>query len=263
MIGTIHPTAVIDSDASLGAGVFIGAYAVIGPRVTIGEGCSIGSHAVVESHVRMGKGNRISSFASLGAPPQDLKYQGEETWVEIGDGNTIREYVTVNRGTAAGGGTTRVGNGSLLMAYCHVAHDCRIGDRVIMANAATLAGHVAIENDAIIGGLTAVHQFARIGAYAIVGGLSGVSQDVPPYVTAAVGRGARGRDLYGLNLIGLKRNNFSEETIAALKTAYRILFRSGIPMDAALAAVEADVPALPEVRHLVAFIRESKRGVHR
>jgi UDP-N-acetylglucosamine acyltransferase len=263
MIGTIHPTAVIDPDARLGAGVLIGAYAVVGPKVTIGDGCSIGAHAVVESHVRMGKGNRISSFASLGAPPQDLKYRGEETWVEIGDGNTIREYVTVNRGTAAGGGMTRVGNGTLLMAYCHIAHDCRIGDRVIMANAATLAGHVAIENDAIIGGLTAVHQFARIGAYAIVGGLSGVSQDVPPYVMAAVGRGTRGRDLYGLNLVGLRRNNFTEETITALKTAYRILFRSGIPMDEALAAVVSDVPDLPEIRHLVAFIRESKRGVHR
>jgi len=259
----IHPTAIIDKDAVLGAGVTVGPYAVVGPRVTIGDGCVIGSHAVIEANARIGRGARICSFASVGAPPQDLKYRGEETWVEIGDGVVIREYVTVNRGTAGGGGTTRVGNGTLLMAYCHVAHDCRIGERVIMANAATLAGHVEVEDAAVIGGLVGIHQFVRIGTMAMVGALSGISQDVPPYVTAVVGRGRRERDLYGLNLVGLRRNGVSEESIRALKAAYRLLFDSGLPMSEALARAEAEVPQVPEVRHLIAFVRESRRGVHR
>lgn len=259
----IHPTAIVDPDARLGAGVTVGPYAVVGPKVTIGDGCSIGAHAVIESHARIGKGTRVAPFASIGAPPQDLKFRGEETWVEIGEGAVIREYVTVNRGTAGGGGVTRVGNGTLLMAYCHVAHDCEVGNRVVMANAATLAGHVHVGDNAIIGGLVGVHQFVRIGAFSILGALSGVSMDIPPYVTAVVGRGGRGQSLYGLNLIGLKRNGFSSETIGALKDAYRILFRSGLPMSEALARAEAEVPQIPEVTHLIAFIRESKRGVHR
>lgn len=259
----IHPTAIVDPDARLGGGVTVGAYAVIGPKVTIGDGCVIGSHAVVDSHSRIGKGSRISSFASIGAPPQDLKYKGEETWAEIGEGTVIREYVTVNRGTVGGGGTTRVGNNTLLMAYCHVAHDCHVGDRVVMANAATLAGHVEVGDSAIIGGLVGIHQFVRIGAFSILGALSGVSQDIPPYVTAVVGRGGKDRNLYGLNIIGLKRNGFPDETVAALKDAYRILFRSGLPMSEALSRAESEVPQLPEVRHLLAFIRESKRGVVR
>jgi len=197
----IHPTAIIDPGASLGESVEVGAYAVVGPRVTLGDGCRIGAHAIVESHARIGRGTRIFSFASVGAPPQDLTFRGEATWVEIGEGCTIREYVTVNRGTATGGGTTRVGNGVLLMAYCHVAHDCHVRDRVIMANAATLGGHVDVGEGAIIGGLVGVHQFVRIGSYAIVGALSGIGLDIPPYVTAAVARG-KGSGLFGLNLIG-------------------------------------------------------------
>ncbi|MCL5965876.1 MAG: acyl-ACP--UDP-N-acetylglucosamine O-acyltransferase [Deltaproteobacteria bacterium] len=259
----IHPTAIIDPDARLGEGVTVGAYAVIGPKVTIGDGCVVGSHAVIESHTRIGKGTRVSPFASIGAPPQDLKFKGEETWVEIGEGTVIREYVTVNRGTVGGGGTTRVGNGTLLMAYCHVAHDCAVGNRVVMANAATLAGHVEVGDAAIIGGLVGIHQFVRIGSFSILGALSGVSMDIPPYVTAVVGRGGKEQNLYGLNLIGLKRNGFSEETISALKQAYKILFRSGFPISEALTRAESEVPQLPEVRHLIAFIRESKRGVHR
>jgi UDP-N-acetylglucosamine acyltransferase len=259
----IHPTAIIDPEASLGEGVEVGAYAVVGPRVTLGDGCRIGSHAVIESHVRVGKGTRVFSFASVGAPPQDLKFAGEETWVEIGDGCTIREYVTVNRATAAGGGVTRLGNGVLLMAYCHVAHDCLIEDRVIMANAATLAGHVEIGQGAVIGGLVGVHQFVRIGSFAIIGALSGIGRDIPPYVTAVVSRRQRGSGLHGLNLIGLKRNRFSAETIAELKKAYRILFRSGLPLQEALARAEADTATVPEVRHLLDFIRSSKRGVQR
>jgi len=259
----IHPTAIIDPEARLGEGVEVGPYTVIGPKVTIGDRCSIGSHVQIASHVRMGKGNRVFSFASIGAPPQDLKFKGEDTWVEIGDGNTIREYVTVNRGTAQGAGVTRVANHTLLMAYCHLAHDCQVGSRVVMANAATLAGHVEVGDGAIIGGLVGVHQFVRIGEFAIVGALSGVPQDVPPYVTAVVARPQKGTSLYGLNLIGLKRNQFTEKAVSALKKAYRILFRSGALMGNAIARVEAEVELLPEVRRLLDFIRSSKRGVLR
>ena len=259
----IHKTAIIDPGAALGNGVEVGPYAVIGPKVTIGDGCVIGGHAIVESHVRMGAGTRVSPFASIGAPPQDLKFKGEETWVEIGEGTTIREYVTVNRGTVGGGGVTRVGSRVLLMAYCHVAHDCHVGDRVIMANAATLAGHITVEDGAFIGGLVGVHQFVRIGSLAIVGALSGVPLDIPPYVKAVVGRAVKGTGLFGLNTIALKRNGFSEETISGLKKAYRLLFRSGLPMSEALARVEAGLPQSPEVRHLVEFIRASERGVQR
>ena len=161
----VHKTAIIDPGAVLGKDVEVGPFAVIGPNVTIGDGCAIGAHAVVESHVRMGKGTRVSPFASIGAPPQDLKFKGEDTWVEIGEGTTIREYVTVNRGTVGGGGVTRVGSRVLLMAYCHVAHDCQVGDRVIMANAATLAGHITVEDGAFVGGLVGVHQFAHAGSH--------------------------------------------------------------------------------------------------
>ena len=259
----IHPTAIIDPGAELGKEVTVGPYTVIGPKVTIGDGCTVGSHAVIESHVRMGKGNRIHSFASVGAIPQDLKFRGEESWVEMGDGNIIREFATVNRGTAGGGGLTSIGNNTLVMAYSHLAHDCHVGSRVVMANSATLAGHVTVEDGAIIGGLTGIHQFVRIGAHCMIGALSGVGQDVPPYVTAVVSRPQRGYSLYGLNLIGLKRNRFSEETIAALKQAFKILFRSDTPIKDSLARAEAELPPLPEVRHMIDFVRSSKRGVLR
>ncbi len=259
----IHPTAVIDPGAELGKDVTVGPYAVIGPKVTIGDGSSVGAHAVIESHVRMGKGNRIHSFASVGAIPQDLKFRGEETWVAMGDGNIVREFATVNRGTEGGGGVTSIGDNTLLMSYCHLAHDCRVGSRVIMANAATLAGHVIVEDGAIIGGLTGVHQFVRIGAHCIIGALSGVGQDVPPYVTAVVSRPQRGYALYGLNLTGLRRNRFPAETIAALKQAFRLIFRAEVPLREALARAEAELPPLPEVAHLIEFVRSSKRGVLR
>jgi UDP-N-acetylglucosamine acyltransferase len=259
----IHPTALIDPEARLGEGVEVGPFTVIGPKVTLGDGCQIFSLVQIASHVRMGKKNRVFSFASIGAPPQDLKFKGEDTWVEIGDGNTIREYVTVNRGTAHGGGVTRVGSQTLLMAYSHVAHDCQVGSRVVMANAATLGGHVEVGDSSIIGGLVGVHQFVRIGEFSIVGALSGVPMDVPPYVTAVVARPQKGQSLYGLNVIGLKRNKFTEGAISALKKAYRILFRSGVPMREALAKVEGEVELTPEVRRLLDFIRSSKRGVLR
>ncbi len=259
----IHPTAIIDPGAVLGKDVTVGPYAVIGPKVTIGDGCSIGSHALIESHVRMGKGNRISPFASVGAPPQDLKFRGEETWVEIGDGNIIREFVTVNRGTIGGEGITRMGDNNMVMAYCHLAHDCRIGNRVIMANAATFAGHVTVEDGAIIGGLSAVHQFVRIGTLCIIGGMSGVSQDVPPYVTAVVARNQKGNSLFGLNLVGLRRSGMTAETISVLKKAFKMIFRTEAPMREALEQAGTELPPLPELKHLIEFVRSSTRGVLR
>lgn len=259
----IHPTALIDPDARLGRDVSVGPYAVIGPKVEIGDGVAVGAHAIVESHARIGKGVRLHPYASVGAPPQDLKFKGEDTWVEIGDGTVIREYVTVNRGTSGGEGRTRVGSHVLLMAYCHVAHDCVVGDRVVMANASTLAGHVEVGTGAIIGGLVGVHQFVRIGEYAIIGGLSGIPLDIPPYVTAVVARGQKGSGLYGLNLIGLRRNRFSDEAIAELKKAYRIIFRSKLGLAEALAKAEGECAPLPEVRRFLDFFRSSRRGVQR
>ncbi|MDA8121133.1 MAG: acyl-ACP--UDP-N-acetylglucosamine O-acyltransferase [Deltaproteobacteria bacterium] len=259
----IHSTAIISPDARLGEGVEVGPYAVVGPEVSIGDGSRIDSHAVVESHVRMGKNCRVSSFASVGAPPQDLKFRGEETWVEIGDDVVVREYATINRGTATGLGTTRVGNNCMIMAYCHVAHDCQVGNRVIMANAATLAGHIEIEDGAFIGGLTGVHQFVKIGTLAMIGAQSGVSQDVPPYVKAVALRQGRNRSLFGLNVVGLRRAGLTPETIATLKKAYRILFNSEMPMREALDRAESEVEQTPEVKHLIGFVRSSKRGVLR
>lgn len=259
----IHPTAIVDPGAELGRDVSIGPYAIVGPKVVIGDGCTIGAHAMVESHTRLGAGCRISSYASVGAPPQDLKFKGEDTWVEIGDHTIVREFATINRGTVTGGGTTRVGSNSMIMAYVHIAHDCQVGNRVIMANAATLAGHIEIEDGAFIGGLSAVHQFVRIGTLAIVGGMSGIPQDVPPYVKVVGQRQGRNRSLFGLNVIGLQRAGMSPETISTLKKAYRILFRSEAPLKDSLDRAEAEVEPIPEVRRLIDFVRSSKRGVMR
>ncbi len=256
----IHPTVIIDKEAEIADSVSIGPYSIIGPKVFIDKDTKIGSHVVIHSHTKIGKGCQIYSFASIGGSPQDLKYKGEETWVEIGNYNIIREYVTINRGTARGGGITRLGDHNLLMAYVHIAHDCQIGNRVILANVATLGGHVEIEDCAIIGGLTAIHQFVKIGAYAILGGKSGAVKDIPPYVTAW---GPRAR-LYGLNLIGLKRHGFAPEVIKALKRAYRLIIYAKKPLKEVIAEVKADpIFAVPEVAHFVEFIETSKRGVPR
>ena len=259
----IHPTAVIDPGAALGVDVSVGAYSVIGPKVTIGDGCVIGPHVVIESRVRMGKGNRISSFASLGGAPQDIKYRDEDTWLEMGDNNIVREFVTINRGTPQNRKVTRLGDNNMVMAYCHIAHDCIIGNRVVMANGVTLAGHITVEDGVTIGGLTAVHQFVRIGALCIISGTSGVVKDVPPYVMAAPMRKGKDKNLFGLNLIGLKRNGLSEEVISVLKKAYFIIFRSNDGLKESLARVEAELPQLPEVIHLLEFIRGTERGVLR
>ena len=256
----IHPTAIISRKASLGNDVEIGPYAVIEGKVAVGDGSFIGPHAVVKGPTTIGKNCRIYQFASVGEIPQDLKFKGEETTLVIGDGNVIREYVTINRGTVGGGGQTKIGNGNFLMSYVHVAHDCIIGDYNILANVATLAGHVTIENFAIIGALSAVHQFARIGSYAFISGMTGVSLDIPPYVKAA---GSRSK-LYGLNTIGLKRHDFPDETISALKKAYRLIFRSKLKMAEGIEQIESDPIGKNEaVQRFIDFLKTTKRGICR
>jgi UDP-N-acetylglucosamine acyltransferase len=256
----IHPTAIIDSKAEISEGVEIGPYSVIEKNVLIGEGTKIGPHVVIREGTYIGKQCQISQFASIGEAPQSVGYKGEKTFLQIGDHNIIREFVTLHRGTIKGGGKTVIGNENFLMAYSHVAHDCQIGNQVVMANGATLAGHILIEDFAIIGGLSAIHQFCRVGTYAIIGGISGVLMDIPPY-TKAQGDIAR---LFGLNTIGLKRANFSEKTLKALKKAYRIIFRSSLTLEKAMKRVlEDEISQTPEVQHFLQFIQCSKRGITR
>lgn len=255
----IHPTAIIAPDATLAEGVEVGPYSIIGPDVHIGENTHLGPHVVIESQTDIGEDNRIAQFASIGGPPQDLKYRGEPTRVVIGNRNTIKEYVTINRSTIHDIGVTVLGDDNLLMAYCHVAHNCKLANHVIMSNGVNLGGHIHVEDYAIIGGMTGVHQFTRIGAHCIVGGASAVNKDIPPFVTAS----GNFTKLYGLNMIGLKRRGFSEETIGALKEAYRIIFRSKLLLATAIGKVEAEVADLPEVRQFLDFIRKSERGICR
>jgi UDP-N-acetylglucosamine acyltransferase len=255
----IHPTAIISPDAQLDEGVEISPYAIIGSDVRIGKNTFIGPHAVIDNFTQIGEGCRIFQFCSIGAPPQDLKFSGEKTRVVIGNFNVIREFATIHRATTADIGTTIIGDNNLLMAYTHVAHNCKLGNNIVMSNVATLGGHVHVEDYAIISGLSAVHQFSVIGAHSFIGGASGVAKDVPPY-TLANGNHAK---LYGLNMVGLKRRNFSEETINALEKAYRIIFRSQLLLQDALKKAEDEVEAFPEVKHFIQFIRDSKRGVCR
>jgi UDP-N-acetylglucosamine acyltransferase len=256
----IHPTAIIDPKAEIGEEVEIGPYSVIERDVFIDEGTKIGPHVVIRHGTHIGKRCQISQFASIGEAPQFSGYKGEKTLLQIGDRNIIREFVTLHRGTVKGGGKTIIGNENFIMAYSHVAHDCQIGNQVVMANGSTLAGHILIEDFAIIGGLSAIHQFCRVGAYAIIGGVSGVLMDIPPYTKA---QGDRAK-LFGLNTVGLKRANFSEETLRALKKAYRIIFRSGLTLEKATKQVgEDEIAQTPEVQHFLQFIQGSKRGISR
>ena len=255
----IHPTAIISSEAHLEEGIEIGPYSIIGADVNIGKNTIIGPHVVIDTQTDIGEGCRIFQFASIGAAPQDLKFKGEKTRTIIGNYNTIREYVTIHRATSADIGVTIIGDYNLLMAYCHVAHNCKLGNRIVMANAANLAGHIHVEDNAIIGGLTGIHQFTRIGAHCIIGGCSAVAKDVPPF-TMASGNMAK---LYGLNMVGLKRRNFSAETIQSLKQAYRLVFRSSLLLKTAIAKVKAEVADIPEVRQFVDFIVNSQRGICR
>ena len=255
----VHPTAQVDYGARLGDGTQVGAFSVIGAEVTVGPDCVIGPHAVLEGPTALGARCRVSPFACIGTPPQDLKYRGERTTLEIGDDNIFREGVTVHRGTAGGGGVTRLGSRNLLMAQTHVAHDCRVGSDVIFANAATLAGHVTVEDGATIGAFSGVHQFCRVGEQAYIGGYSVITQDALPYVLT-VGNRARS---FGINVIGLERKKVPAATIQALKQAYRILFRSKLTLQAAIERLASELAGCEEVRRLVGFIHASQRGVIR
>jgi UDP-N-acetylglucosamine acyltransferase len=256
----IHRTALIDSAAEIGEGVEIGPFAVVERDVSIGDGTTIGPYVVIREGTRIGKECQIFQFSSIGEAPQFLGYKGEKTSLEIGDHNIIREFATLHRGTLKGGGKTVIGNHNFLMAYAHVAHDCHIGNQVMMANGATLGGHILIEDYAIIGGLSAIHQFCRVGAYAIIGGITGVLMDIPPFTKA---QGDRAR-LFGLNTVGLKRANFSEDVLRALKKAYRLIFRSGLTLEKALKRIGEDpIYETAQVKHLVDFIQRSKRGITR
>lgn len=252
----IHPTVLIDPTATIGREVEIGPFAIIGPRVTVGDGCRIEARASLECNVVLGEGVQVGCGSLLGSPPQDVKYRGEETWVEVGDGTIIREYSTINRGTVASGRTV-VGRQCFIMTYVHIGHDCRIGDGVAIANGTQLAGHVTIQDRAALSGLVAVHQFTTIGTHCFIGGATRVNQDIPPYLKA-VGNPV---ELYGLNTIGLQRSDFPPETIAALKRAYRLMFNSDLNMGQALERARIDLPQLPEVVLFLDFVSSSHRGV--
>jgi UDP-N-acetylglucosamine acyltransferase len=252
----VHPTALVDGRAELGQGVTVGPWAIVGPGVQVGGGTEIGPRVLIERNTSVGEDSRIYNGAVLGTDPQDQKYLGEDTSLEIGPRAVIREFATLNRGTAASGRTV-VGSDCLIMAYGHVAHDCSLGNHVILANSVAMGGHVVMEDWVNVGGLTGIHQFVRIGAHAFIGGASRITQDVPPYCRA-VGNPA---GLLGLNSVGLERRGLSPEVRSALKLAYRTLFQSKLNLSQAMAEVERDVPALPEVLHLVAFIRASERGI--
>jgi UDP-N-acetylglucosamine acyltransferase len=255
MSATIHPTAIISPDAELGAGVQVGPYAIIGPGCVIGDGGVIAAHAVLERNVRLAKNVKVGVGSVLGGDPQDLKFKGEETTVEIGEGTVLREYATVNRGTAESLKTT-VGRGCFLMSYVHLAHDCHIGDGVIISNATQLAGHVTIEDKAIISGVSAIHQFTLVGKYSFIGGCSRVTKDVPPYVKA-VGNPVK---LYGLNTVGLQRNGFPEDVIRELKRAYRLFFKSELNVSQARERANSELRHIPEIEEFLRFFDRSERG---
>jgi len=255
----IHATALIDPKAEVEANVEIGPYSVIKGDVFIGAGTRIGPHVVIDPYVTIGPNCQIYQYAAIGAVPQSLKFEGEKTYVKIGQRSIIREFVTIHRGTAFGGGITEIGEDNFLMAYTHVAHDCRIGNHVVLANNATLGGHIAIGNNATVGGLVAIHQYARIGEHAFVGGKAAVVKDIPPFMIAA---GDRAR-LHGLNIVGLKRAGFSPNALTQLKKTYRLIFRIGLTLNEAIERVQAEVEQIPEVVRLIEFIKASQRGITR
>ncbi|ACG72377.1 acyl-(acyl-carrier-protein)--UDP-N-acetylglucosamine O-acyltransferase [Anaeromyxobacter sp. K] len=255
----IHPTAIVEAGAQVDPSCEIGPFAVIGPLVRMGPGNSVGPHAVVTGRTTLGASNRIFPHAVIGGIPQDLKYRGEDTALVIGDRNTFREFATVNLGTAGGGGVTRIGSGGLFMASSHIGHDCQVGDGAIIANSVAIAGHVLIEDHVHFGGLSASHQFCRVGRLAFVGGMTGVAMDVAPYCTVA---GARG-ELAGLNAIGMQRAGLTEEQIGRVKQAYKIVFRSSLGLAEAIAQLEAELAGHPETDHFIAFLKGSQRGITR
>lgn len=256
----IHPTAIIAPGAELDSSVSVGPYAVISAHVKIGAGTTVGPHAVIEGFTEIGCDNQIFQFASVGAIPQDLKFHGEKSFLKIGDRNKIREFVTIHLGTEDGGGVTTIGNDNLFMAYAHVAHDCVVKDHVIMANAATLAGHVEVDDYAILGGLSAVHQFTRVGCHVMASGGSMIAQDVAPY---SIVQGDRARTV-GLNLTGLKRRGFSDEALSNIKNLYKLVFRSNLKLDEAIARISAEFDTqAAEVATYLEFLKKSERGLAR
>ncbi|TDI45638.1 MAG: acyl-ACP--UDP-N-acetylglucosamine O-acyltransferase [Acidobacteria bacterium] len=257
MADRIHPTAVIEDGAELGADVQIGPFCTIGAGVRLGDGCRLMSHVVLSGETTIGSGNRFFPFATVGVEPQDLKFKGEGTRLEIGSGNTFRESCTVHVGTDGGGGVTRIGNDNFLMAYAHIAHDCQLGDGIIMANAATLAGHVTIMDRAMVGAFSGVHQFCRVGREAFVGGYSVITQDAMPYILTVGNRATS----HGINTLGLKRRGVPAETLTALRNAYRAIFRSKLGRQEGLAQARQEWGDVPHVDELIRFITESERGV--
>src|SRR6266705_1487676 len=255
----IHPSAVIHSGAKLAPGVSVGPYSIVGEHVEIGEGTSIGAHVVIEGRTRIGAGNRIFGFSSLGGPPQDKKYGGEPTALEIGERNTIREYCSFNCGTAQDAGVTRIGSDNWIMAYVNIAQDCQVGDHTVFANVATLAGHVRVGDYAVLGGFTGAHQFVSIGAHSITGVATVLLQDLPPYVMAAGNTATP----FGINNEGLKRRGFNAEKIAAIKRAYKTLYRSGLALKEARRKIASQAAKLPELQVLVEFLERSQRGIIR
>ena len=255
----IHPTAIVDPGARIGANVAIGPYSIIGPDVEIGDNTEVGPHVVIKGHTRIGRDNHIFQFCSLGEIPQDKKYAGEPTRLEIGDRNTIREFCTFNLGTVQGGSLTSIGDDNWLMAYAHIAHDCHVGNKTIFANGASLAGHVTVDDWVIFGGFTGVHQFCRIGAHVITAASSLVLQDVPPYLMVA-GNTAQP---YGIHVEGLKRRGFTSEAISELKRAYRTLYKSGLLLEEAKAQLADQARTAPDVQRMVDFLASSKRGIIR
>ncbi len=256
---SIHPTAIVHPGARIAEGVEIGAYSVIGEHVEIGEGTRIGPHVVVEGHTRIGRNNRIFQFCSIGSEPQDKKYAAEPTRLEIGDGNTIREFCSFSTGTVQDGGLTRVGNDNWIMAYVHVAHDCMVGNNTIFANNATLAGHVSVGDWAILGGFTGVHQLVRVGAHSFCGVGTVLLQDLPPFVTVSDNPAAP----HGINSEGLKRRGYTSEGIMAIKRAYKTLYRSGLPLAEARAQIAEAAREVPELQLFSDFIADSGRGIVR
>jgi UDP-N-acetylglucosamine acyltransferase len=254
---SIHPTALVEPGAELAEGVRVGAYTVVDSEVRVGSGTTIGSHTILEGRTEIGADCRIGSHVIIGAPPQDVKYHGEPTRVIIGDRTLVREFATVHRASTGGSGVTSIGPESFIMAYAHVAHDCQLAEQVILANQASLAGHVEIGRRAVIGGMSGVHQFVRIGEYVFLGACSAVLQDIPPYVKA---QGNRAKP-FGLNVVGLRRHGFSAEAIHALKQAYRILFASGLNTSQALTQLEQGLGGSPEVQRFIDFVKRSQRGI--
>jgi UDP-N-acetylglucosamine acyltransferase len=258
-MGGIHPTAVIHEGARLHPSVEVGPYAVIGPKVTVGEGTRVGPHVVIDGRTTLGRDNHLYPFSSVGGDPQDLKFQGEDSELVIGDANLVREFVTLNKGTTGGGGVTRIGSHNLFMANSHVGHDCQVGSHCVLANSVALGGHVEIGDHAILGGLAGVHQFTRVGAHAFIAGGALVVMDVPPYCIAQGDRA----ELVGINKVGLERRGFSKEQLGRIEDAYRLLFRAKLGLAEALARVRAELGGNAEVDALVEFISSSKRGITR